>query len=1194
MRIKKIELIGFKSFADRTEIHFGEGVTCVVGPNGCGKSNVSDAIRWVFGERSAKLLRGTHMEDVIFNGTEFRKPMGVAEVSLILDNSDHRLPIEYEEVVLTRRLDRSGQSQYFLNRTACRLKDILDLILDTGMGSNSYSMIGQGRVDEVVQADPQERRFLIEEAAGISKYKVKKLEALRKLERTEQNLLRIRDIVAEVQRNIQYSEKQARRAERYKVQFETLKKLEIQKAFLDLSELASGKNTEETRREEALKKVEALETGLREIHEKQEQQRRLQEEISGEEAIQATKSFDLRSEHRASGQKRDFNRERMEECGRRQAEIQKELELLESALNQLNQEIRTKTTEREAALAENRQAAEVYQKEKANFDQEDGRLKSHREEAERVKELLFAKTTELARLRNESHRLQARLESGRQEEKRRQEARHRLESEKKVFEARRLAHQEEMTRSGYDVSEKDRITSVLGEMRVSAEAARKKIEQKSAHFQELSSRLKLLEELHETAEESEKKLLASISSGDRLRGRLVKTLREVLEVQEGYESAVEAVLGSFAQGLIAEDVKTAQGLIQEMSESHHGPCGIFVQSLAKTLELSPAPQAVSHPEVRQRILDVVKVQSDLESVFSPLFDNVYVVENFSPENLGELLSIAQEVKLVTKQGILLGPNARIFFRNGRLSPEHGSFQRSAETSRIRKSCEQIRHEIEALESGKNAAEKEVARFENEWQTQLEREQEFRISRKATESLLKGLEERLQAMEEEIRILEFESRDFSEEASGIETQIEESRQAVEQLTAEESKLLESQSHLDEEASTLQTERERQIQSLARLKALAENHESHLKMVEAGEALLKHQMEASEVRREKLRLEEKELAHRREDMTQENSALVEKLAELENEMNEAEKLLTGIRGRRAYQEEVLRQLALKVSEDDSTLKTLREALHSLELKTMDFAYREKSIIDRISQAYSVKWEELKPEDFQNAVADAPSLEEEIRTLRERVDSFGPVNLLAVDEYEEMKQRHEFLASQERDLTQARDSLLEAIRKINRTTKTFFAETFSNVQTAFQEYYQVLFSGGHAELMLIESEEDQEAGVDIMVRPPGKKIQHISLLSGGEKTMTAMALLFALFRVKPSPLCVLDEVDAALDEANVDRFLQVLKTFLVSTQFLVITHNRKTIAVGDYLYGVTMEESGVSKIVSVKVAQTKENQNPAVAAA
>lgn len=1183
MRIKKLELIGFKSFADPTEILLNEGVTCIVGPNGCGKSNISDAIRWVLGERSAKLLRGSQMQDVIFNGTDFRKPLSMAEVSLIVDNADHRLAIPYEEVVFTRRLYRSGESEYLLNRTPCRLKDILDLILDTGMGSNAYSMMEQGRIDFILSADPEERRFLIEEAAGISKYKVKKEEALRKLERTEQNLLRVRDIVNEVKRNIQYAERQAKRAAQYKAKFDTLKTFEIRKAFLDLSLLNSKKIQEEELARGLRQEIERLETETRGFLEQQGSQKDLLDKIIRDESGGEARRFDTRSEFQSVTQKREFDRERLQEFRARQIEIDRERENLRREIEQLEEEIQIFFLEREEFELEHSKVEQKFQQEKTEFEAVNEGHKDRKSDLEKIANLIFDQACELAELHNELNRLDHKKETSERERKRGDEIRQKLADERATLERKRIAYQEGTAKAAQEMAEiesqRAEAARRLDGLREELNSLEKQAQEKRTKCQEIISRLRLLKELEETASEIEEKLLASFSQ-EGLRGKLVRSLKEVLRVERGYESAVEAVLGTFAQGLIAEDVETAKGLMAEMGQIHAGPCGIFIQSLIQPTGRAPKRQMFSHPSIRRPLQEVVEIQKGLEPLFETFFEDVYVVEDFTSEKLGELLPLAQNVKLVTKEGILLGPEARVFFRNGRISPNQGSFHRQGEIEKLTSVAEELVREVETIDAAKEERKQTAENLEQVKESLTEKGRERMIAQEATESLLRGLLERELSLMEELRVLEFEMKEFAAELEQGGGRRDEILQEIGGLEKLQKELMNRQGEVLQAVEYIQDEREKRMQALARLTALFENHSEKLRSLEVGERLLRTQLQSSCERAERLQQEGVDLDKRIQEIRCEEQRLEIRQKELEIEQARIEASLSEIRGRKGFQAEELRKITTFVSEGEQKLRALKDLLHQRELALMDLSYQDRTIVERMEQGYRVKMSELKSEDFLQGKTDPAILEEEILTLKENVQSFGAVNLLAVEEYDELKKRYEFLASQESDLNRARESLLEAVRKINRTTKALFSETFEKVQAAFLEHFKILFQGGHAELILLDGENPQESGVDIFVRPPGKKPQHISLLSGGEKALTALALLFALFRIKPSPFCVLDEVDAPLDEANIDRFLTVLRSFLGSTQFLIVTHNRKTIAMSNFLYGVTMEESGVSKLVSVKL--------------
>ena len=857
------------------------------------------------------------------------------------------------------------------------------------------------------------------------------------------------------------------------------------------------------------------------------------------------------------------------------------------SIGQLEKETESKSVELEKSREEYEKAREIFDKADNQFSVIETRLKGKKAELEEVRELLFKNASELAELRNNTSRQKTLLEAAVRNQRRHGDSLVRLEEEKKTYLDRKIAHEEALKEAGQDFvekgSSKEGLEGRLKEMKKELEDLEARLTEKAAKRQETGSRLKLLEELEENAFVTEQKILSALGEGP-LKGKIVKSLREVLKIEKGYETAVEAILGSFAQGLIADDVETAKDLIQTMGESHLGPCGILIRNLSKPNGHIKSNPPVSHPRLRRMIKEVVTVQEGMSAVFTPLFENVYVVEDFTPHDLHELLPLAQEVKLVTRQGVILGPEARIIFKNGRLTPDQGPFQRNAEISHLKAAFDGLGGEINELRSSKNERESEIAQVERDLDALSEKGSDLLMQKRSTESFLQGITDRLAGLEEEIRVTKFEINESENEAEEIRNKLLLCENDIRSGQTGEANLLERQKTLAASVEEVQEERESEIHRTSRFKALLENYESRLETVKRSEALLLTQIRSSKDRLTRLSQENDELTRRLDEINSGNLILVQQREALQQSLGKAEEALASIRERKVHHENSLHASSSHVSERETALKEFQTGFHQEELKTLDTAYREKSIYERLEQTHRVKLDELNREDFALSDSEREGVDERIQSLKEKVEAFGPVNLLAVDEYEELRHRHDFLATQEKDLNEARETLLEAIRKINRTTKTLFVETFAKAQALFQEYYQVLFNGGQAELILIEQEEREEAGVDIMVRPPGKKLQHISLLSGGEKALTAMALLFALFRIKPSPICVLDEVDAPLDEANVDRFLKVLRTFLSSTQFLIITHNRKTIAMGDYLYGVTMEESGVSKLVSVKVASQK----------
>ncbi len=1190
MRLKKVEIVGFKSFADRTLVYFDKGVTCVVGPNGCGKSNISDSIRWVLGERSAKMLRGSKMEDVIFAGTQFRKPVAFAEVSLTIDNQDRGLPIDYNEVTLTRRLHRSGESEYLINKTSCRLKDVQDLILDTGIGSSSYSMIEQGRIDHILNADADERRFLIEEAAGISKYKVKKDEAIRKLERTEQNLLRLRDIVTEVQRNIQYAERQARRAERYREQFEKLKDLEIRRAFFELGQISSISGELESAKSRYQSDIEGIVGTIAELRAGQEGLAQSLAEILERYSAIESKRYDLKGRYEQNDQQLRFNQEKKIEFASRSGQIQQEKSQLDQQIQRSQTEIELKREEVVSIDGQKQDVQVAFEAARQMLEQAESHLEASRTLFNETKSAGFEAASEAAKVRNDYHRLCAFLESNVEQKKKQDAGASRYQQELEQWAARK----EDCEKSLRELEERVVLLSEqktvqeeqLKGLKETLESLGDKIENAERQLHEKQTRQNLLHEIDAAAGLSQEGLLEHLSGDER---SLMRQLRDLLHIEAGYEWAVEAVLGDFAKALVTENGAAASKLLHEMIEKKSAPAALLVNLTAGDSSFPEAP--VSQLPEGELFSSPLRRFVSLEESYRPLlesfFENVFVIENLTDENFLEVLKSAGAYRLVTREGTLLGPRGRVFFRQGQLSAEQNLFKRGTE-------IETLSTEIRELERNESSWKQEAERMLQEAQQLDEGVKltdaeilETKLQRESFESLRKGLQDRLGTFQRELDLIFNEQEEMKtreEEAIAQRTQLE-----IELMRTEEKQrqIRNEQENLIRDMERMERSKAEALRDFSDQKARLDGLRQREKFLEEACKLLSEQQNRDRSRIEILDTETARIQDREQALNVEDERIRQEQQELNVSLQETDLNLALVRQERDKTQQEIQQIEQMLIESQDKKHQIEEELHEIEKKVMDLGYQEKNIHERLLQSYKIELSAFQPELFALSEADHPAVAAQVDELRQKIESIGTVNLLAIEEYDELKQRYEFLQTQQKDLEEARDSLMEAIRKINRTTKGLFETTFQEVQKAFGEYYQTLFRGGEAKLVLIDESNPLESGVDIVVRPPGKKLQHMSLLSGGEKAMTAMALLFSLFKIKPSPFCVLDEVDAPLDEANVDRFLAVLKTFLQSSQFIIVTHNRKTIAMGDSLYGVTMQEAGVSKIVSVKISQDAQNE-------
>lgn len=1184
MRLKKLELFGFKSFADKTQITFDQGVTCVVGPNGCGKSNISDAIRWVLGERSPKMLRGSKMEDVIFNGTDFRKPIALAEVTLTIDNADRGLPIDYQEVSLTRRLYRSGESEYLINKTACRLKDIQDLILDTGLGSSMYSMIEQGRIDYILNAEPEERRFLIEEAAGIAKYKVKKDEAIRKLERTEENRLRLNDIVHEVQKNIQYAERQARRAQRFREFFEELKDLEIRKAFHDLQKL-EGAEQELTALEAGHQSRQAeWETRLSALRSEQQKLDETLASILDRYSAEESQKHRTVSKFEQNEQTLAFHQEKRMSMAGRRGQIEQETAQLEDRIQKSRWEIQAKQKEIAALEQQKSESSNTLEQAQEEMKAVEAQITQGKTRFDEGKREAFQTAAESVKNRNEYHRVAAFLETNTQHRERQQAALERLQKEAGQYSAKTQLYDQDAGRRLQTLEalqqEKNAARQAMEQINAGLQDCRTSLQELDRKIHEDETRLNWLLEMSKQHEGVEQSVLEAIHPETQ---PLVETLRGVLTVEKGYEWALEAALESFSKTLISHDLPTAEQLLECLREKKSAGLGILIKNLeVPEGESSANSTSPEHPYIQCRLEEVVRVKEGYEKALRSFFQDVFIITpSANGDTLRALLPFAWRNRLLLSDGTVLGPHGRVYFRKEDLASQESPFQRNAEIEQLKQAVDSGRA-LREEEQGKSLELQE--RFA-ECRQNIERLEaknlETALQKESFDSYQKGVQDRLASMEREIELLRFEIETLkAQEEKALQDQ-QAGEANVREAEAAEKKVRLLQENLLQELEKMEQEKNQIFKTLTERRSQSAHLEERIQLLSDAARLLEEHSVQDETRIQILRDESATILHLEKDLDRKDGEIRKEQGLLQEERNKSEVALELIRREKEAAERELASLRKAFEEIQTEIQHIQTELHQLQMKRMDLGYQRKTIAERLAQTYKVQLGDYPAENYP-VLESIESLEERVRGLREKVDSIGTVNLLAIEEYEELKQRYEFLETQIKDLETAKESLLETIRQINRTTKTLFHDTFQEVQRTFQEYYQTLFQGGNAQLVLLDETNPLESGIDIVVRPPGKKLQNIRLLSGGEKALTAAALLFALFKIKPSPFCVLDEVDAPLDEANVDRFLSVLRTFLQTTQFIIVTHNRKTIAMGDILYGVTMEEAGISKLVSVKIGQ------------
>jgi len=1052
-------------------------------------------------------------------------------------------------------------------------------------------MIEQGRIDYILNADSEARRFLIEEAAGISKFKVKKEEAIRKLERTEDNRLRINDIVHEVQKNIQYAERQARRAERYREEFEKLKKWELSKAFRERVEIQEDRTAVEKDSDAYVSRIKNLDADLLESRRKQEEIRNSLHQVLERFRHEDAHRYELRSKIEKEEQQLKFNQEKRIERASRRGQIQAEEAQLKERLKKNTVEIASKKEEL-AGFANARQSAnDLLQASESSLQHVDEELKRLEESSKEMKTQAFEAASRATQRRNEFHRVTSFLETNRDHRIKRESNQKRLVDDQLEGLSKRESYDQEIV----SISEKvfalqkqtDELQGALQQQEKYIDGEKKFLEKESLKIMEMEARHGMLKEIQITLQEDDAKIVEMATHPDR---NGTRRLCELFKVKPGFEWALDAALDNFMRSLVTENAESAEKLLECAIEQKASPIGIFIKNGHPYKKSNQLPEKPNHPDIVGHIQDVVEVKPGYEYIFEHFFECLYVVNTRDRSKLiRDLLPLAWENKFITRDGIVLGPKRKILYRNGGITHNSNAMQRESEISRLEVALKHLNNQAQSRRVSLENSENSLAAKRQEIKALESEHMDFTVQNKSSESLRYGIEDRLTAIQRELDLFRDESHEMKSEEDIAIHQKKAVEEELAKAEAEERRIQSDHEKLSHLLQQLGAKRSESLKLLVEHKTRFETLDERRRLIGQSVAFLIEQESQDKDRVTSLEEETKQLDEKELALSQEDQDIAANRGQMEVLCRESEVALEIIRREKDSSEEDVHAIDGKIEEISQSQSDYQRHVHQNEMKVKDLEYRCKAMSERLQQTYRVDISSYQASDYLIEDLSNEDLEKKIADLQKRVESLGTVNLLAIEEYEELKQRFDFLQTQQKDLDDARNSLLETIRKVNRTTKGLFEETFNRVQETFQDYFQTLFRGGHARLVLVDESNPLESGVDIVVRPPSKKLQHISLLSGGEKALTAIALLFALFKIKPSPFSVLDEVDAPLDEANIDRFLTVLRTFLNTTQFIIVTHNRKTIAMGDTLYGVTMQDPGISKIVSVKVQQDNDSSLP-----
>jgi chromosome segregation protein len=1192
MKIKNLEILGFKSFVDRSILSFREGVTVIVGPNGCGKSNVVDAIRWCLGEQSARKLRGDGMDDVLFNGSEGRKPLGMAEVSLVFSNGDGDFPTEYadySEIMVTRRAYRSGESEFFINKTPCRLKDITDLFLDTGVGKRVYSIVEQGRIEEIVNCKPEDRRVLIEEAAGIMKYKQRKKEAIRKMEATSENLLRVNDLLGELRRQVNSLKRQAQKARRYQAYQEEIKTIDLslaaekyqglmekfkqsQKSLEGMQEqevnVSARVSSEELKVEELKLKLVEDEKVLKNI---QDQYNQVQATIQRNED---QREFRTKEGERIKNQIHRYNEDR-DKSARALKKMEEEIKAWEGKEKELSDGLSLKLKELEekegslAKVVEERDAlVERIEEERANqidLLNELAHQKNSLLNCEQRKEELGRR---IAKSQEERGKVTLRLNEL-------------AESYRELQgELEGLRRDQEETKK-----EKELLIKDITELRQKEKGIEDLNRGISEKISQDKSRLHSLAELEENFagyRDGVRSIMLARKSEDKLNGGIRGLVVDIMETEARYERALEAILMDQLQYIIVEHQDKAVEAIEYLKSQSAGRCTFVPLELRRPNPSRPGSAAENRlPEgeaegVIASLLDLVKIKPDYQSVGEYLLGDVLVISD-----LAQALKLWKDQKqsrtLVTLEGEVVSASG-VMSGGSLYSLDRGILAKRREIRDLSQSLKKDEEKVVLVRNEGERLNREIIDGEQKLEELKEKVYQQGIRIVDTDKDYCQVKEEQDQEKARQEVLEFTLEQMNSENSRLTEEIEKASKKKEELDGLKRKKEEFLESAQQDLTGFQKVVQTLSQEITELKVETTSlREQVVGVTNARNSSLRRKEELSKecerIGEEILRGErETDLIHR------ELAGLQEDLDQLLLLNQEFQDSLTGERERFSQKGGELKNKEEVLKELRKGHEQIQEKISAQNLQVTELRLKLQHLEEGVEDKYHLELQSILPQ-FSEEHSPQEMREKRLEELKGKIALLGEVNLIAGKEYDELESRYKFLSEQKEDLERSLASLQKAINKINRTSRERFRETFELVNEEFKAIFPKLFEGGKAELLLNENDV-LESGVELVVQPPGKKLQNVSLLSGGEKAMGAIALLLALLSIKPAPFCLLDEADAPLDDSNINRFSRLIRELSQRSQFILITHNKKTMELADSLCGVTMEEAGVTKLVSVKM--------------
>ncbi|QNU65375.1 chromosome segregation protein SMC [Ruminiclostridium herbifermentans] len=1187
MYLKRLEIQGFKSFADKISLDFSSGITAVVGPNGSGKSNIGDAVRWVLGEQSAKTLRGSKMEDVIFAGTENRKPVGFAEVSLTIDNSDNYLPVTYSEVTVTRRVYRSGESEYYINKTSCRLKDIYELLLDTGIGRDGYSIIGQGRVDEILSSKSEDRRHIFEEASGIMKYKVRKQEAERKLELTEQNLIRIKDIINELESQLEPLREQSEAAKKYLSLREALKELEVNVYLDSIDKLKEKIKEYEVQFKDIKDNIEAEERRLRNITIQNQQKNEFLKDLEVKVNEARDSFYIIEANLEKSNSEISLKKEKISSLNQNIQRLDEEITELDSKTEQLLKEEKNKLSKIEYLNGQHKEFSNKLEKYQAELDEIISTLSESEREIEMLKSGIMDKLDIQSDKRTQINNIKNHIENIKKRQNSIGTEIYSLKVEKDKENMKKEDLAESIRNSANLIKyEKEKIAELSSEKNELQETLIDLEKQQGAvktDIQVKSSRQRLLKDMEKSMEgysRSVKEIMNACKASSDFGKGIHGTVAQLFSVDKKFETAIEMSLGSATQNIVSSSEDDAKKAIDFLKRNKLGRATFLpITSVrGKRLDDTTISKLKEYSGFCGIASDLVSCDEKYRGIALNLLGKVAVVENIDA-GINIARKFNYSFRIVTLEGDILSTSGSM---TGGSNDHKGSgiLGRNREILELEEAIESLKKKDMSLGIKTSEVKSMLAEIESELNEENIKLRDAELVITRDENHLSMIEDNIVKIDAKIDMLKEEKSQMIQQEQDI---LKEQEKYEQELEAIEKDIVETKAIIAEHQEKFkerQTVRDGLHDDITDFKisvnSIVESLQSvneHLERI----AIDKESMQKSKSRKES---EKFKANNEIESLKQEIEGLESTIKKLQNERTGKTIEIDRLVEEKKVLEEESSDFIDKLNEANKTIHLLQEEYNRIDVKNTKAEAEMKAIQDRMWDEYELTYSnalELKKE-----IQSIPQAQRTINDYRAQIKMLGPVNVSAIDDYIKTKERYEFMSVQQDDMEQAKEKLHKIIHDMVQVMKKQFVEQFKIINENFGVVYRELFGGGHAELIICDMDNVLESGIDIEVQPPGKKLQNMMLLSGGERAFTAIALLFAILRMKPTPFCLLDEIEAALDDANVYRFGEYLKKFSENTQFIMVTHRKGTMEAANAMYGVTMQEHGISKVVSMKMGE------------